>query len=194
MRHNICIILNAKSKKDAYKEIHETVDLYREDEHMNTEYESYITKSMLEEEYEDFKQQYRDKKADIIKKRLDHYGFNDIEDYIAYALDLYGWNTLEKYALNRYNIIRFEGDKCIGLYNPRGYIDGFDGILAFNKYKKLTAKKLKNCAIAEVILPDKTDITWDMKKDYKTNKLILKQAINKYATKDTYIAIVRVHF
>ena len=40
MRQNIAIVLNAKTKKEAHREMYETIDLFREDMHMDTEYES----------------------------------------------------------------------------------------------------------------------------------------------------------
>lgn len=194
MRQNICIILDSKSRKNIYKELFKTIDLYREDRNCNTEYELHPTKEMIEKEYEDFKQKYRNTESSIMEKRLKKFGFKDVEEYIKHALKIYKWETFEKYAYNRYNIVRFEGNKCIGLYNPKGYIDFVDSIVACNKYKRFTSKNIKEFDIAEVVLPNKTEVTWDENKDYNSNKLKMKQAINRYANKNTYIAIVRVHF
>lgn len=194
MRQNICIILNAKSKKEMYKELFDTLDLYREDKHLDVEYELCIGKDEFEQEYEDFKQKYRDRNPEAIQKRLERFGFNNIEELIEHSLKIYGWETLENYVLKRYNVIRFEGNKCIGLYNPKGYIDYVDSIIACKKYRKFTAKEIDECDISEVILPNKTEITWDSNKDCKSNELKMKQALNRYATKNTYIAMVRVHF
>ena len=106
----------------------------------------------------------------------------------------YEWPTLEDYAYDRYKVARFEGNKAIALYNPKGYIDYVEHIITCDKYRKFTSKKIKDFDIAEVILLDKTEIKWDDKINYKSNKLRIKQTINRYATKNTYIAIVRVHF
>ena len=195
MRHNIAIVLNAKSKKEAHKEMYETIDLFRENMHMDTEYESVsIDKEYIKEQYENFKQKYRDLDKDDIKSRLEYSGAKDIEEYIQDVLDMYGWNTLEDYAKERYNIIRFEGDKCIGIYNPRGYIDYVDSVLCMKKYKNIRINRIKKYRIAEVILKNKTSIEWDMDKEYKDNKLILKQALRKDIKPNDYLAIVRVHF
>lgn len=195
MRKNICIILNSKSKKYARKEVYETLDLYREDKYLNEEYElKYHSKDVIEKEYEEFKQKYRLMSPSTIERALKRTGCKDIEEYIQCALKHYGWETLEKYAYKKYKIIRFDGNKSIGLYNPKGYIDKVEYIMACGKYRKFTAKDIKDLDIAEVILSDKTEIEWDKNKDYKSNKLRIKQAINKYANKNTYIAVARVHF
>lgn len=195
MRKNICIVLNSKSRKDVYKELGETLSIYKENENCNTECESWLTKDILEKEYEDFKQQFRNLNPKSIQNRLESTGCKDIEEYIQYALEnIYNWATLEDYAYNRYNIIRFEEDKTIGLYNPKGYIDYVDSILACGKYKKFTSKDIDRLEISEIILPNETEIKWDFTKDYKSNKLIIKQFINKHIDNNTYIAVARVHF
>lgn len=195
MRQNICIILNSKTKKDAYKELGEVLDLYKEDKNCNTEYEVLFPKSVFKEEYEQFKQKYRNLNPSKIKHRLETTRCKNIEEYIQYVLEtIYHWGTLEDYVYKRYNIVRFEGDKCIGLYNPIGYIDYVDHVIACHKYKKFKSKDIEDFNIAEVILPDRTDVVWNTDKDCKSNKLIFKQVINRYANKNTYIAVVRVHF
>ncbi len=195
MRQNIAIVLNAKTKKEAHREMYETIDLFREDMHMDTEYESiYFTKEYIEEQYENFKQKYRDLDKDDIESRLEYSGAKDIEEYIQDVLDMYGWNTLEDYAKERYNIIRFEGNKCIGIYNPRGYIDYVDSILCMKKYKNISTNDIKKYRIAEIVLKDKTSIEWDMDKTYRDNKLILKQTLRKDIEPNNYLAIVRVHY
>lgn len=195
MRHNIAIVLNAKTKKEAHKEMYETIDLFRENMHMDTEYESTcLTKEYIEEQYENFKQKYRDLDKDDIKSRLEHSGAKDIEEYIQNVLDMYGWSTLEDYAKERYNIIRFEEDKCIGIYNPRGYIDYVDSILCMKKYKNISTNDIKRYRIAEIVLKDKASIEWNIDKTYKDNKLVLKQALRKDINPNDYLAIVRVHY
>lgn len=197
MKQNICIVLNSKNKRDAIKEMYKIIDLFKEDKHLDTECESWITKSIIEKEYEDFKQEYRN--LPNIQDRLDDWGehpdkFKDIEEYIAYVLEGYGWSTLEDYSYMNYNIIRFEGEKAIVICNPKGYIDYVDHIISIKKIKYLTNKKIKSFRISELILKDKSVVSEDLNKSYKLNKLILKQALNKYANNNDYIAIVRVHF
>lgn len=206
MRENICIILNAKNKKDLQSELHDTIDLFREDCHLYTEFESWFTKDMVQSEYEGIKQRYRDLPQDSIQSRLDDWGecpgrFKDIEEYITEVLKIYGWETLEKFAYSRFNIIRFEGNKSIGVHNPNGYIDYIDSILCIKKYKYLTNKKLKNFRINSLVFKDKTTLDWtitnnidELKENYKSNKLRIKQALNREANNDDYIAIVRVHY
>lgn len=207
MRENICIVLNAKNKKDAQRELHDTIDLFREDCHLDTECESWFTKEMLRSEYEAFKQRYRDLPEDNIQSRLNDWGecpgrFKDIEEYIEYVLGSYGWETLEKYA-TRYNIVRFEEEKAISIHNPRGYIDYVDSILCLKKYKYLTTKKLKDFGINSLVFKDKTDLIWEcgdfdsaeeLKERYKRNRRKIKQALNREANNNDYIAIVRVHY
>ena len=79
------MVLNAKNKKKALKEMHKTINLFREDHYMNTEYtldERYWTKSYFKQEYEDKKQEYRDLSSENIEKRLKRSGCKDIEEYI----------------------------------------------------------------------------------------------------------------
>lgn len=198
MRENICIVLNAKNKKEAFKEMHETIDLFREDYYLDVEYtldEKYWTKSYFEEEYEERKQEYRDLSPENIEKRLKRSGCKDIEEYIQMIFEkVYKWGTFEDYVKERHNIIRFEGEKCIGLYNPRGYIDYVDHIIALKKYKNISSTDIKKFRIAKLVYKNKNDLDWDSDKDYKTNKMLLHQALRHEAKGDDYIAIVRVHF
>ena len=74
---------------------------------------------MILQEYEDFKQKYRNLNPRIIERRLVKSGYKDIEEYIQYVLEtIHEWPTLEDYAYDRYKVARFEGNKAIALYNP----------------------------------------------------------------------------
>lgn len=196
MRENICIILNSKNKKEALKEMHEVINLFREDMHLDTEYicHELFNKKAIEKEYEEYKQQYRDLSEDNKAKRIESEGCNDIEEYIQIVMDIFGWGTLEKYAKSRYNIIRFDGEDSIGVYNPRGYIDYVDHVVKVKKYKYIKPWEFKKFRIAKVIRKDKSDIDWDLDKSYKDNNLILRQDLRKNVKPDDYIAIVRVHY
>lgn len=195
MRQNVCIILNSKSRKHIYKEMHRVVDLYREDKHMTEEYElKYHPKDVLEKEYEEFKDKYRHMSPSTIENGLKRTGCKDIEEFIEYAVKQLGMDTLEKYAYKLHGIVRFDGNKSIGLRNPKGYIDSFCGVLACGKYRKFTRKDIDNLDISEVILPNNAEVSWDIKKEYKVNKLRIRQAIRKYADKNTYIVVVRVRY
>lgn len=196
MRENICIILNSRNKRDALKEMHKTINLFREDHHLDTEFvcNKLFNKKAIEEEYEEFKQKYRDLSEENIERRLIQSGLTNIEEYIDMVLNLYGWETLEKYAKQRYNIIRFEGDDSIGIYNPRGYIDYVDHIVKVKKYKYIKPWEFKKFRISKVVRKDKSDIDWDLDKSYKDNTLILRQDLRRNVKPDDYIAIVRVHY
>lgn len=197
MRENICLILNAKNKKDALEEMHQTIDLFREDCNLNTEYEldkRYWTKSYFKKEYENKKQEYRNLSQENINKRLERSGLNNIEEYIDFVFKTFGWNTLEDYVKKVYNVVRFEGEACIGLYNPIGYIDYVDRIITLKKYKNLSSSNMKKHNVAKLVYKNKEYLDWDVNKDYKTNKMLLNQALRREASNNDYIALVRVHF
>lgn len=200
MRMNICVVLNSRNRKEALKELEETIDLFREDKHCNVEVEYMFPKYYIEKEYEAFKQRYRDLPEENIKSRLNDWGkfpnrFKDIEEYINYVLEAYGWETLAKYARSKYNIIRFEDDgKSICLYNPRGFIDYTQPQRFMRKYKNFSNKEIKDIGIGMLVLKDKSDIDWDLKKHYTDNEMIIKQRLNRDAKNNDYIAFVRVHY
>lgn len=195
MRENVCIVLNAKNRKDALLELKETLDKFNEDCCKDTEFVAkYVTKSDLEKEYEDYKQQYRDLSEESKRKRIEREGLKDIEEYIQFVMDIFGWGTLEDYVRERYDIIRFDGEKCIGLYNPRGYIDYIDRIYLFKKYKYLKSTEIKKYGLSTIIRKDLDMITEDNNKSYKDNRLRIRQSLRNDAKGDNYIAIVRVHY
>lgn len=196
MRENICIILNSKNKNDALKEMNEVIKIFREDCHLDTEYKCHelYNKSELEKDYEGFKQEYRNLPELSLRRRMKAAEVSTVEEYIDFVLKLFNWDTLEKYVKSKYNIVRFEGDTSIGLYNPRGYIDYVDHVIEVKKYKFLKSKDIKKFRLSSVILKDTTDINWDSDKNCKDNSLMLRQVLRRNAKPDDYIAVVRVHF
>lgn len=78
--------------------MHEVINLFREDMHLDTEYTCHelFNKKAIEKEYEDYKQEYRDLSEENKTNRIESSGCDDIEEYIQMVMDIFGCGTLEE--------------------------------------------------------------------------------------------------
>ena len=207
MRENILIVLNAKTKKEAMKELLEVVDYIDEDKNKNwiAKGMSHLNKEYYIDEYNEIREEYRQHiiEHDLMSKGL--FESTDIEGCIQECLEYSIYETFEAF-LEHNNIVGFNEDEvALFKYNKHGWIDRFEKIKLLKKYKnvKHRSKLNSNYEISTIIDKNKSiyheEVLWDYPKvELKTrakNKIrkrkeLLKRIINN----DDYVAVIRVHF